>query len=170
MFGRIMRDPEEILNYILKDIETYKSLRSYSAFLKEDGFNLSKNTRNIIGGVVQRIDLNIKRLDSMKEEEGENLNPILFKEVNLLYEALSVRCRNALYKAKIFYVGDLVEKDPSELLRLENLGQKCLNEIEKSLRPLNLRLGLYVPQWRPINFKELVEKYSDLDIDVLVDN
>jgi len=164
-----MRDPEEILNYILKDIEIYKSLRSYSSFLKEDGFNLSKNTRNIIGGVVQRIDLNIKRLDSMKEEDGENLNPILFQEINHIC-FISVRCSNALYKAKIIYIGDLIATSESELLRLQNFGKKCLDEIKQSLLPLNLRVGMDVPGWRPINLKQLVEKYRDIDIQTLVDN
>lgn len=164
-----MRDSEKTLSHILKDIEVYKSLRSYASCLKEDNFTAPESIKNVIDFVVKRIDFNARELYSITCEKGENLNPILFQEITHIC-FISVRCSNALYKAKIIYIGDLIATSKSELLRLQNFGKKCLDEIEQSLLPLNLRVGMDVPGWRPINLKQLVEKYRDIDIQTLVDN
>ena len=53
---------------------------------------------------------------------------------------LSIRATNCLRAANIKTVGDLVAKEESELLRLNNFGKSTLKEIKKKLRQWGLSL------------------------------
>ncbi len=55
---------------------------------------------------------------------------------------LSVRAANCLREAKIATIGELVSKDPQELLKYRNFGKKSLNEIEELLKSMGLSLGM----------------------------
>ena len=55
---------------------------------------------------------------------------------------LSVRSANCLREAKIQTIGDLVEKNPQELLKYRNFGKKSLAEIEELLKGMGLSLGM----------------------------
>ncbi len=55
---------------------------------------------------------------------------------------LSVRSANCLREAKIFTIGELVEKTPQELLKYRNFGKKSLAEIEELLKGMGLSLGM----------------------------
>jgi len=54
---------------------------------------------------------------------------------------LSVRSRNGLRDAGIKYVHELVVKTEGEVLKMDNLGRKSLNEIKYVLNDLKLKLG-----------------------------
>ena len=58
----------------------------------------------------------------------------LVREVSEL--SLSTRAANALKNGKILYLGDLVQLTQADLLRIDNLGRKSLNEIEEALAQL----------------------------------
>lgn len=58
---------------------------------------------------------------------------------------LSVRSANCLREAKIHTVGELVQKNPQELLKYRNFGKKSLAEIEELLSSMGLSLGMPVP-------------------------
>jgi len=60
---------------------------------------------------------------------------------------LSVRSSNCLKIKGIKYVGDLVQLNGSELLRIGNFGRKSLEEIKKKLAELNLSLGMKIEGW-----------------------
>ncbi len=74
---------------------------------------------------------------------NENLN----KRVEEL--ELSVRSANCLQNADIKYIGELVQKTESEMLRTKNFGRKSLNEIKEILSEMGLGLGLKIDSWVP---------------------
>lgn len=86
------------------------------------------------------------------EEEAETLeeeirvepafNENLFRSVDEL--ELSVRSANCLKNADIRYIGELVQKSESEMLKTKNFGRKSLNEIKEILSEMGLSLGIRV--------------------------
>lgn len=86
-------------------------------------------------------------------------NAALLRKVDEL--ELSVRSANCLKNDNIVYIGDLIQKTESEMLRTPNFGRKSLNEIKEVLAQLGLHLGMDVPDWPPDNIEELAKKYED---------
>ncbi len=95
--------------------------------------------------------------DNLAEKLSFNSN--LLKKVEEL--ELSVRSANCLKNDNIIYIGDLVQKSESEMLRTPNFGRKSLNEIKEVLMQMDLNLGMSVPDWPPENIDELAKKYED---------
>lgn len=75
-------------------------------------------------------------------EEPEPLNPSLFRSVDEL--ELSVRSANCLQNANIRFIGELVQRTESEMLKTKNFGRKSLNEIKDTLASMGLTLGMTV--------------------------
>jgi DNA-directed RNA polymerase subunit alpha len=73
-------------------------------------------------------------------EEPESLNPNLFRSVDEL--ELSVRSANCLQNANIRYIGELVQRTESDMLKTKNFGRKSLNEIKEVLTSMGLGLGM----------------------------
>lgn len=100
-----------------------------------------------------------------EEEEKTELieelefNPVLLKKVSHL--ELSVRSQNCLQNDNIVYIGDLVIKTESEMLRTQNFGRKSLNEIKDILSKFGLKFGMEIAGWPPENVEELAKKYED---------
>jgi len=88
-----------------------------------------------------------------------SFNSHLLKKVEEL--ELSVRSANCLKNDNIIYIGDLVQKTESEMLRTPNFGRKSLNEIKEVLTHMELNLGMSVPDWPPENIDDLAKKYED---------
>jgi len=86
-------------------------------------------------------------------------NKNLLKKVDEL--ELSVRSMNCLKNDNIIYIGDLVQKTESEMLRTPNFGRKSLNEIKEVLGSMSLYLGMEVPNWPPENIAELSKKLEE---------
>ena len=74
---------------------------------------------------------------------------------------LSVRSMNCLKNDNIIYIGDLVQKTESEMLRTPNFGRKSLNEIKEVLNSMSLFLGMDIPNWPPDNIIELSKKLEE---------
>jgi DNA-directed RNA polymerase subunit alpha len=55
-----------------------------------------------------------------------------------------VRSANCLKNDNIVYIGDLVQKSESEMLRTPNFGRKSLNEIKEILAQMGLSLGMKI--------------------------
>ncbi len=68
---------------------------------------------------------------------------------------LSVRSANCLKNDNIIYIGDLVQKTESEMLRTPNFGRKSLNEIKELLSNMDLHLGMQVEGWPPEDLEVL---------------
>lgn len=62
---------------------------------------------------------------------------------------LSGRALNCLKSAGIHYVGELVQKSETELLKLRSFGKKSLDEIVEKLQQFNLHLGMKNIDWKP---------------------
>ena len=95
------------------------------------------------------------------QSANENLsfNSNLLKKVEEL--ELSVRSANCLKNDNIIYIGDLVQKSESEMLRTPNFGRKSLDEIKEVLLSMGLNMGMDLPGWPPENIEELSKKYED---------
>ena len=74
-------------------------------------------------------------------------DPILLRPVDEL--ELTVRSANCLKAENIYYIGDLVQRTETELLKTPNLGRKSLNEIKEVLASRGLTLGLRLEHWPP---------------------
>lgn len=74
---------------------------------------------------------------------------------------LSVRSANCLKNENIVYIGDLVQKTESDLLRTPNFGRKSLNEIREVLAQMGIELGMHVEGWPPENIEELAKKVDE---------
>ena len=95
-------------------------------------------------------------------EEGKPellFNPALLKKVDEL--ELSVRSANCLKNDNIVYIGDLILKTESEMLRTPNFGRKSLNEIKEVLATMGLHLGMQVDGWPPENIEDLRRKLEE---------
>ena len=87
-------------------------------------------------------------------KEKEEIDPVLLRPVDDL--ELTVRSANCLKAENIYYIGDLVQRSETELLKTPNLGKKSLTEIKDVLASKNLELGMRLDNWPP----------SDLRVDV----
>ncbi len=94
-------------------------------------------------------------------EEADELpfNRNLLRKVDEL--ELSVRSANCLKNDNIVYIGDLVQKSESDMLRTPNFGRKSLNEIKEVLTNMGLHLGMQVEGWPPENIEELAKRLDD---------
>jgi DNA-directed RNA polymerase subunit alpha len=62
---------------------------------------------------------------------------------------LTVRSANCLKAENIYYIGDLIQRTETELLKTPNLGRKSLNEIKDVLAARGLTLGMKLENWPP---------------------
>jgi DNA-directed RNA polymerase subunit alpha len=84
------------------------------------------------------------------ETEGQAIAPLnenLWKSIEAL--ELSVRSANCLQNANIRFVGELVQKSESEMLKTKNFGRKSLKEIKDILETMGLGLGMRVEGFDP---------------------
>ena len=87
-----------------------------------------------------------------EERPTENkVNEHLLRSVDEL--DLSVRAENCLQAANIKYIGDLVQKTESEMLKTKNFGRKSLKEIKELLSEMGLGLGMKLDNWPPKELK-----------------
>jgi DNA-directed RNA polymerase subunit alpha len=81
------------------------------------------------------------------EKPGKDFDPILLRPVDEL--ELTVRSANCLKAENIYYIGDLIQRTETELLKTPNLGRKSLNEIKEVLASRGLTLGARLENWPP---------------------
>lgn len=99
----------------------------------------------------------------IKEMPSKQFNENLNRRVDEL--ELSVRSANCLQNANIRYIGELVQKSESEMLRTKNFGRKSLNEIKEILIEMGLGLGLKIEGWiRPQDDAPSVVSSDDEDL------
>ncbi|MFH0822005.1 MAG: DNA-directed RNA polymerase subunit alpha [Pseudomonadota bacterium] len=91
--------------------------------------------------------LNFEEEERHVEEERlhaePEINDNLYRSVSEL--ELSVRSANCLKNADIKFIGELVRKTETEMLRTKNFGRKSLNEIKEILNDMGLHLGMNIP-------------------------
>ena len=97
--------------------------------------------------------------EKIEEQIQPGFNRHLLRKVDEL--ELSVRSANCLKNDNIVYIGDLIQKTESEMLRTPNFGRKSLNEIKEILAQMGLHLGMEAPNWPPENIEELAKKMEE---------
>ena len=93
--------------------------------------------------------------DDSEDESAERqvaLNENLFKAVDSL--ELSVRAANCLENADIRYIGELVTRSETEMLKTKNFGRKSLNEIKDILSEMGLSLGMTIDGFDAEKFRK----------------
>lgn len=80
------------------------------------------------------------------------IDPILLRPVDDL--ELTVRSANCLKAENIYYIGDLIQRTETELLKTPNLGRKSLNEIKEVLAVRGLTLGIKLENWPPASLEK----------------
>ncbi len=83
----------------------------------------------------------------VEEVRAPQVDPILLRPVDDL--ELTVRSANCLKAENIYYIGDLIQRTETELLKTPNLGRKSLNEIKEVLASKGLTLGMKLENWPP---------------------
>lgn len=93
--------------------------------------------------------LNFEEEEKIRTDERPlpppEINENLFRSVSEL--ELSVRSANCLKNADIKYIGELVQRTESEMLKTKNFGRKSLNEIKEILADMDLQLGMVIPNF-----------------------
>ena len=77
------------------------------------------------------------------------MDPLLLRPLDEL--ELTIRSLKSLKAENIHYIGDLIRRTETELLKTPQLGRKSLEEIKEVLasRGLTLRSHLEVADWNP---------------------
>ena len=99
-----------------------------------------------------------KSVDEEAKDEPK-FNAHLLRKVDEL--ELSVRSANCLKNDNIVYIGDLVQKSETDMLRTPNFGRKSLNEIKEVLNGMNLHLGMHIEEWPPENIEEMAKRLEE---------
>ena len=81
------------------------------------------------------------------------VDPVLLRPIDDL--ELTVRSANCLKAENIYYIGDLIQRTETELLKTPNLGRKSLNEIKEVLASRGLTLGMKLENWPPAGLEKV---------------
>jgi DNA-directed RNA polymerase subunit alpha len=99
--------------------------------------------------VEQRTDLDKLIMDIETNGAIEPEEAIRYAARVLVDQQLTVRSANCLKAENIYYIGDLIQRTETELLKTPNLGRKSLNEIKEVLASRGLTLGMKLENWPP---------------------
>jgi DNA-directed RNA polymerase subunit alpha len=89
---------------------------------------------------------------AIESPKAPQVDPILLRPVDDL--ELTVRSANCLKAENIYYIGDLIQRSETELLKTPNLGRKSLNEIKEVLASRGLTLGMKLENWPPAGLEK----------------
>ena len=88
----------------------------------------------------------------VEHQKSVQVDPLLLRPVDDL--ELTVRSANCLKAENIYYIGDLIQRTETELLKTPNLGRKSLNEIKEVLASKGLSLGMKLENWPPAGLEK----------------
>ncbi|MBO7081619.1 MAG: DNA-directed RNA polymerase subunit alpha [Neisseriaceae bacterium] len=126
------------LDCLILDVETNGSLDPEEAV--RQAARILMDQMNVFG------DLQNMTIEEEKDETPP-IDPVLLRPVDDL--ELTVRSANCLKAEDIYYIGDLIQRTETELLKTPNLGRKSLNEIKEVLASKGLTLGSKLENWPP---------------------
>lgn len=137
-------------------VENRTDLDKLTIDLQTNGTIDPEEAIRISANILQRqlhafVDMQFEESQNDKKERHD-YDPVLLRSVDDL--ELTVRSANCLKAENIHYIGDLVQKAESELLKTPNLGKKSLTEIKDVLASRSLSLGMHVENWPPEDLGE----------------
>lgn len=109
----------------------------------QDEFHL-RDERSLLKETLQLV-----RAVYYRDDRYEEIDPILLRPIDDL--ELSDFSQNALHKANIYYIGDLVCRTDKELLNSTSIGKNDLSEIKDKLQSRELSLNVRLKNWPPIS-------------------
>lgn len=124
------------LDRLILKVETDGSISPTTA-LSLAAQKIQSQLKNIVD--IQAIE------ERMSVQEAPQIDPYLLRSVEEL--DLTVRSANCLKSENIRYIGELVRKTESELLKTPNFGKKSLNEIKEKLSEAGYSLGTVIENW-----------------------
>ena len=95
-----------------------------------------------------------EKLISSPEEEAL-LRKMLIKVSSI---ELSVRAQNCLKNANINYLGELVQKSESEMLKYRNFGKKSLDEIKDRMQEMGICLNMKIKDEVRVAFAKILDR------------
>lgn len=117
--------------------------------IKTDGSLSPSEALSLAAQKLQTQMSNVVDEDALAEhlyvEEEPKIDPFLLKTVEEL--DLTVRSANCLKSENIRYIGELLQRSDSELMKTPNFGRKSLNEIKGKLSTYGYSLGTIVDDW-----------------------
>lgn len=128
------------LDKLILDVKTDGSVSPAEAFTAT-----ARKIQQPMSGIVDEDEIAIR----MPVEESNEIDPFLLKRVEEL--DLTVRSANCLKSEKLSYIGELIQKKESELMKTPNFGRKSLLEIKEKLALYDYSLGTVVENWPPKN-------------------
>ncbi len=117
-------------------ISPEEAIRASAKILVEQLAVFAQLEGSDIAGIIER-----------ESPRSTQFDPILLRPVDEL--ELTVRSANCLKAENIYYIGDLIQRTETELLKTPNLGRKSLNEIKEVLASRGLALGARLENWPP---------------------
>ncbi len=99
-------------------------------------------------------------VEKNQQDNRKEINPILFKSIDDL--ELPVRAGNCLKAVGISWVGELVQKQESEMLKLKNFGRKSLEDIQSVLDTHGLDFGMKIDNFDALR-QEWMKKKDEED-------
>ena len=94
--------------------------------------------------------------EGMGDTAAPKWDPGLFNRLDDM--GLSVRSSRVLRNLDVFYIGDLVQRNASELLKAANFGRGSLNEVNEILGRMGLSLGMQLDGWPPDNVEKIAKQ------------
>jgi DNA-directed RNA polymerase alpha subunit len=107
--------------------------------------------------------LNSEKLSSQPSKANSSIDKNLLKKVDEL--KISLEIINCLKENKIIYIGDLVQKNELEMLRIYNFNRQNLNEIKEALSKMSLHFNHQIFDWKTENIDELILAQKNLDME-----
>jgi len=143
------------LDRLILDIETNGALDPENA-IRRSATILQRQLATFVD-----LDSELLKEPVKKEEE---IDPDLLRPVEDL--ELTVRSANCLKAENVHFIGDLVQRTESDLLKTPNLGKKSLNEIKSVLADRGLSLGMHLENWPPSFLRGKEEEVAEIEIEI----
>ena len=135
---------------LVVDIKTNGSVSAEEAF--KVAVSILTNFMLAIDDAKQKMFNNSKQEADKKGTKDNEFNYNLMRKIADV--ELSIRSQNCLRNANIEYIGDLVTRNETDMLRMPNFGRKSLVELKQLLNKFNLSFGMKI-EWPLKNSDEL---------------
>ncbi|MDD5463847.1 MAG: DNA-directed RNA polymerase subunit alpha C-terminal domain-containing protein [Candidatus Moranbacteria bacterium] len=124
-----------------------ESLCIENADARNKTFSAMLSSNGILGNELFKLvemphDDLLQLLDQKNFTKQKHLQEILHRPLEMYRTKFSIRTKNCLHNNKIYLIGELVTKTEKEMLKTQNFGRKCLNELKYFLEELDLSFGM----------------------------